>query len=165
MQHTPAPQRTHTSMHTQKTCTDFKGCRNYSLHTNWGLAHSAWLSIWNKYTCKCKTGKMQNQWNTCFLHSPKAISFLLFSYLRQIFFLFFFKYSGAEYWHVYPKMPKLARVCTHCITHIIGQCQSWMLETSQQPVRAQDVNSFMFTCSQPLFLSHCYKSLLSHFRS
>lgn len=88
---------THVHAHL-KTCTDFKECRNYSLHTNWGLAHSAWLSIWNKYTCKYKTGKMQNQWNTCFPRSPKPLLSFPFSYLRWVTF------SGVNWWHMYLKM-------------------------------------------------------------
>lgn len=44
--HNPTPQWTGTHTRSTHTYRDFKGNRNYSLHTNWGLAYSPWLSPW-----------------------------------------------------------------------------------------------------------------------
>lgn len=97
--HNPTPQWTGTHTRSTHTYRDFKGNRNYSLHTNWGLAYSPWLSpwlsfIWNKYTHKYKTGKYKTSETHvlfccfCFLQ-PKDIVFPFISKGYGLFLFYF----------------------------------------------------------------------------
>lgn len=97
--HNPTPQWTGTHTRSTHTYRDFKGNRNYSLHTNWGLAYSPWFSpwlsfIWNKYTHKYKTGKYKTSETHVFFFvvvfvscSPKT---LFFPFISKGYGLFYF---------------------------------------------------------------------------